>query len=668
MEKGMKARGLLKTLRTIVLVAVAGFLAPSMDADADTLSAAEAKNVRAVVQAMDKGNWRSAKSRLRKVKNPLARKIVTWFNLTQPDTPASYEDIIAFIRENPDWPNQSHLLRRAEENMPAEAKPADILAWFDKYPPISIDGLTRQGAALVAVGRKEEGREILRKAWIGGNFGKRQQKDFYRLYRKYLTREDHIKRLDSLIWDGRYWQARRMLWKVDPKYRALAEARLMLMRMEGNVDAAIRRVPAALKNDPGLVYERLRWRRRKGRDLDARELLVPPPADLVRPEKWWKERAKLARRALDRGHISEAYRLVKDHRLSQGIGFAESEWLAGWIALRFLGDNQIALDHFAAMFKVVKYPVSRARAAYWAARAAEALGETKTASRWYESAARYVTAYYGQLAAARIAPGHPLEVPPSPAPSPAEAKDFANRELTRVVRLLSELKLDDLMRPFILALAEQRESLTWKILTAELAEDHGRSDLAVATAKEINSDGVEMTGAGYPVLKPPPHKGKNGTPLVELPLIMAMIRQESAFRTHARSRAGARGLMQIMPATGKKVARQLGIPYSRRRLTTDADYNMRLGQAYLTGMVEEFGGSYVLALAAYNAGPARARKWIRDNGNPQDGSVDAVDWIEMIPFDETRDYVQRVLENLQIYRARLAKTKVAFNLEKDLQR
>ncbi len=664
----MKARGLLKALRTIVLVAVAGFLAPSMDADANTLSAAEAKNVRAVIQAMDKGNWRSAKSRLKKVKNPLALKIVTWFNLTQPDTPASYEDIIAFIRENPDWPNQSHLLRRAEENMPAEAKPADILAWFDKYPPVSIDGLTRQGAALVAVGRKEEGREILRKAWIGGNFGKRQQKDFYRLYRKYLTREDHIKRLDGLIWDGRYWQARRMLWKVDPKYRALAEARLMLMRMEGNVDAAIRRVPAALKNDPGLVYERLRWRRRKGRDLDARELLVPPPADLVRPEKWWKERANLARRALDRGHISEAYRLVKDHRLSQGIGFAESEWLAGWIALRFLGDNQIALDHFAAMFKVVKYPVSRARAAYWAARAAEALGETKTASRWYESAARYVTAYYGQLAAARIAPGHPLEVPPSPAPSPAEVKDFASRELTRVVRLLSELKLDDLMRPFILALAEQRESLTWKILTAELAEDHGRSDLAVAMAKEVNSDGVEMTRAGYPILKPPPHKGKNVAPPVELPLILAMIRQESAFRAHARSRAGARGLMQIMPATGKKVARQLGIPYSRRRLTTDADYNMRLGQAYLTGMVEKFGGSYVLALAAYNAGPARARKWIRDNGNPQDGSIDTVDWIEMIPFDETRDYVQRVLENLQIYRARLAKTKVAFNLEKDLQR
>jgi len=275
-----------KNLFRIALFAAVLILGPpgfgkNAGAKADILSANDIKNAKAALSAVDKGHRQTAKRHAKRIKDPLAAKIITWLTLAKSDTRASFEDISHFIGQNPGWPNIDRLLGRAEEKMPPALPPAEVLVWFDRHPPVSIDGRMRLGAALIAKDRKKEGREIIRKAWIEGNFGKRRQKDFYRLYRKHLTAADHIKRLDSLIWAGRYWQARRMLWKVDAKYRALAEARLMLMRMKGNVDAAIRLVPAELKDDPGLVYERLRWRRRKGRDLSAGELLNPPPDTLV---------------------------------------------------------------------------------------------------------------------------------------------------------------------------------------------------------------------------------------------------------------------------------------------------------------------------------------------------------------------------------------------------
>ena len=518
---------------------------------------------------------------------------------------------------------------------------------------------------MLASGQVEAGRAALRAAWIDGNFTKRQERRFYRRYRKYLTRQDHIERLDRLIWRGRYWPARRMLWKVNSDWRALAEARLMLMRMEGNVDRAIERLPAALKDHSGLVYERLRWRRRKGLD-SAAELIDGAPTDPAHAEIWWRERSILARRALRKGHVSEAYRLVKEHGLEEGPAFAEAEWLAGWIMLRFLNEHATAFLHFKAMFTSVAYPISRARGAYWAARAAEEAGKVKLANLWYRSAARYSTAYYGQLAAARLAPGSTIKLASEPQPSPEEVDAFAKQELVRAVEILDTLGERERLRPFILRLSELRETMGWQKLTADLARAHHRPDLAIAVAKKASRAGRELIMAGYPTMTLPPLR--LGKPRLEVPLVLAVVRQESAFRPEAQSGAGARGLMQLLPRTARNVAKELKIKYARGQLTADPQLNLKLGQAYLANLLSAFEGSYVLALAAYNAGPARARRWMRMHGNPRDEAVDAIDWIEMIPIEETRNYIQRVMEGVQVYRGRLNGMELALNLERDLKR
>jgi soluble lytic murein transglycosylase len=543
-----------------------------------------------------------------------------------------------------------------------------MLDWFDRHAPVSAAGLERLGAVLLAAGKTVEARTVLRQAWIEGNFTKQRENSFYKRYRRYLTRDDHRLRLDRLIWEERHWPARRMLWKVKADYRSLSLARLMLMRNEGNVDHAIAQVPHHLKDDPGLIYERLRWRRRKGRDSSAREMLARTPQHPARADKWWIERAALARNALGDGHISEAYRIARDHGLERGANFAEAEWLAGWIALRFLDDRRVALDHFVALFKAVRYPVSRARGAYWAGRAAEALNSPKLAQQWYRAAASHPTTYYGQLGQVRLRPGQGLSLPAETEPSETDFAKFAEAELVRAVGLLVEAGERERLRPFILALGEVHDSPGWRVLAASLARVHGRADLGVAVAKKASQKSGQVIQAGYPTLSPPPSRKAAKGVAVEMPLVLAVVRQESAFDSQAVSPAGALGLMQLMPRTAQKMAQVQKLPYSRRRLTAEPDLNLKLGQAYLGELLNQFDGSYVLTLAAYNAGPARARQWLRRNGDPRHAGVDAIDWVETIPFHETRNYVQRVMENLQVYRARLTDTEVALSPERDLRR
>ncbi|MCH8213510.1 MAG: lytic transglycosylase domain-containing protein [Proteobacteria bacterium] len=659
---------MLKRMQVAVLVGLVVILPGLAQARTDVLTPAEARAAKAAFKAIDRDNWKRARRLTARITDPLVVKIIRWLDFTRQNTDASFRDIADFIADNPDWPYQKTLRRRAEESMGVKTPTDEVLSWFRTREPVSVDGQVRYGAALLAAGEKEKARAVLRKSWIYGNFGKRQERGFYKRYRALLTSEDHVRRLDRLLWEGRYWPVRRMLRKVNPRQRALAEARLLLRKRLGNVDRAIARVPADLKDHPGLVYERLRWRRRKGRDDSARELLVDLPRDVVHPEKWWTERAILVRRALQKGFISDAYVIAREHGLSHGADFAEAEWLAGWIALRFLEEGKAALDHFAAMFDAVRYPVSRARGAYWAGRAAQAMGEPELADSWYRTAAGHPTAYYGQLAAARLRPGRGLELPPEPEPDASEVDAFEGHELARVVRILSQLDRRDELRPFVLGLGNAKDAPGWRAMTAVLARAHGRPDLAIAVAKKAGRAGRTLVQAAYPLLKAPALAGGSGKSAIEAPLVLAMVRQESAFNPRATSGAGARGLMQLLPHTAYTVARRLKVRYSRSRLTSDSRYNLRLGQAYIAGLVKKYDGSYVLALAAYNAGPSQTNRWIRNNGDPRDGSVDVIDWIEMIPFDETRNYIQRVLENLQVYRRRLADKEVVLMLESDLRR
>lgn len=651
-------------LFTVVACLVAASAAPLAETDI--------KAARAAFAAIEKNQWKAAHQYAAAAEDPLVAKIIRWIDYTRPETDADFAAIAAFIENEPQWPSRTDLRRRAEEKLPAAMPIHDILAWFDRYPPVSTDGLIRRATALTAVGKDDSARAAVRKAWIEGDFGKAQEQDFFRRFRGILTPADHRARLDRLIWEDRQWSAQRMLWRVDADTRALAEARLSLMAGSGGVDRAIGRVPDKLKSDPGLTYERLRWRRKKGRYESARALLDHLPPDPLHPRKWWIERDILARRALDEGAITDAYRIAKNHGLkateANAREYADAEWLAGWIALRMLGDHAVAMDHFVAMYQLVQYPISRSRGAYWTARAAEAMEMPHVANLWYAVAARFPTTYYGQLALAKLAPKSPLKLPAEPQPSADEVAAFKKHELTRAVEILAQVGETERLRPFVLTLAAFSEQPGWRALTADLAHLAGRPDLAVLTAKNAERDGQILLRVGYPTVDLPPPGGQDESRPIEAALALAVIRQESAFWPEAVSSAGARGLMQLMPNTARHVAKMFNVAYARERLTGDPHYNLKLGTAYLAQMVEDFGGSYVLALAAYNAGPSRARQWIRDLGAPGQSWADTIDWIESIPFGETRNYIQRVLENLQVYRSRLTSTPAPLGLEHDLVR
>lgn len=630
------------------------------------LSSSDAFWTRNALKIGKLGQWETAGKFAKKIADPLARKIIQWHRLREQGVGAGFAEITTFLEQNPDWPDRRRLRMRAEEVMPAAMTPRQVVDWFADAEPRTGDGWLRLGEAHIALGDQDLGHRVLRQAWVERNFTKNAAKTLAKRYKKILTAEDHRRRLDRLLWQGKHWPAQRMLYKVDAGWRALAMARMSLRRGYGNVDSLISKVPKEQAGNLGLTYERLRWRRRKNKK-NAAELLNDLPDVTPYPEKWWDERQVLARRALAAGHISEAYRMASKHGLAEdGADLAEAEWLSGWIALRFLKDYDVAHKHFARMYKAVQYPISLARGAYWSGRAAEDAGDNAVSVAWYEKAAAYPTAYYGQLAFARLNPNASLPAPAIFAADTEEFAAFSKHELVRVVRMLGAAKVDDAIRPFILRLHDLTESPGWSTLTAQLARVNGRPDLAIAVAKRASRVGDPASGLGYPMLAPPELPKTTTAKRPEAPLTLAVIRQESAFRVNAKSRAKARGLMQLMPATAKKVAKGLNLHYSSARLMSDANYNMTLGQSYLAGMIDRFDGSYVLALAAYNAGPHRARRWIKDNGDPRERGIDAIDWIEMIPFRETRNYVQRVLENLQIYRSKLAGTEIALGLENDL--
>ena len=628
----------------------------------DTLDPADVAIYRKALSAASRSHWQQALSIAGQARDPILQKVLRWDHYRQRGDTGSFDDIAGFMRDNPDWPDQALLQRRAEEALDDKVADDVVLAWFSQRRPRTGAAMIRLAESMMRHGMQDGGIQWLRYAWVHEHFPRKLTRSIYQTHKQHLRPEDHDRRLDHLLWAGRRGDARGMLSLVPAKQRRLAEARMALMARAAGVDAKVAAVPAELRNDPGLIYERARWRRRNGLDQGARDLLAAPLASVgPQPAKWWTERRIAAREALQDGAHDIAYRIAAQHGQVPGsIGYAEGEWLAGWIALRFLSRHEQALAHFTDLYANVRYPVSQARAAYWAGRASEALRRTEDSARWYGIAARLPNTYYGQLAHAATKPGALIELPADPAPGAEERAAFESRELVRAVRALVQVGDTRRARRFLLYLSDDARTETGHAMVAGLAVDAGLTNLSVRAAKGAMRDGHDLYERGYPVLKARP----NG---VEPALMHAVARQESEFDAKAVSRADARGLMQLLPSTAKQVAHGLRLKYSKARLF-DANYNVTLGSAYLGELLDRFDGSYVLAVAGYNAGPNRVKRWLRDIGTPGAGSLDPIDWIELIPISETRNYVQRVLENLQIYRARLSDAPVNIALTQDLQR
>jgi soluble lytic murein transglycosylase len=618
-------------------------------------AAASDKNARELIAAAELENWTAAQLYRDRGVEPLIAKYAAWLDHQRAAAKSSFSDITAFLEANPDWPRASELRRNAEAALDETVSGEDIRNWFKRIPPISGAGALAHLDALQANGERDRLAELTPRYWRTLSIDRHTETDFLRRHGAHLNKDDHRARLDRMIWTQNHGAAQRMLKRVDSQTAALGRARIALLRRSVGVDGAIARVPKNLRDAPELWFERLRWRRRKGLDSSAGDILFDLPCIRPQPQKWAKESQILARRALADGHYSEAVRLVMGHGLSAGAAFAESEFLAGWIQLSFLNAPNAAEDHFATLYEGVRFPISRARGAFWKGRAASIGGNDALAREWWQRAAEHPSTFYGQQALLSLGTQAPRFEFARPA-DPLIREAFVSDELVLLVQRLHALGADASLRTFLLHLSGLAENVDERLLVAQLADEVDRPREAVRAAKRANQLDNIIGAAGYP-LWPLPKRD----PDAQLPdaLVLSVIRQESGFDRAAISRAGARGMMQLMPGTAKQVAKGLSEPYSRSRLLTDPGYNIRLGGAYLAQMLQRFDGSAPLALAAYNAGPHRVARWVKEFGDPRSGEIEMLDWIETIPFSETRNYVQRVLEAVPIYRHLLSDTQLA---------
>ena len=615
---------------------------------AQTLPAADMEVMRAALAAAQSGDWSRAYAGAATITDALPLKMLHWMEYARPGAPGRFPDISEFIEQNSAWPAQKALRKHAEEALAGESD-AVAADWFKRHPPVSPTGKLREAEIMMNSGDLEGGKAALQALWIAADFGPLDERNFLARHSSSLRPEDHVQRIDRLLWDGQTDAARRMLPLAPPNHRLLAEARLALASQAPKAEALVARVPPQLRSDPGLVFEQLRWHRKKDMIDAAVKILLAQPNDLVRPAAWWAERQAIARRVLAGGNAELAYRLVEQHGLIEGNAYSEAQFLLGYIALRYMKQPALAFEHFSRILTRVDTPYAKARAGYWGGRAAEAEGKSELATKWYAAGGDHMATFYGQLAAHQLGHDAPPRPTPEPVPDAAELAQFDSDEVVRAARIFFDLGDGAHGKTFLIHLADNAKTPAKFAMLANLAETSGRIDLAIAVAKRAIEAGTPLMTHGYPVTAIP----EGGT--AEHSLLFAIMRQESAFERDAVSRVGARGLMQLMPATASSIATKLLLPFSADRLTADGLYNVLLGRAYLEILVDDFGGSYALAIASYNAGPGRVRQWIHDYGDPRGGSIDMVDWIEMIPINETRNYVQRVLENLQIYRGQVGR-------------
>jgi soluble lytic murein transglycosylase len=647
-------------LRIAILTAI--FVAAMTGARADLVAPDDREAYRAAFAAAHSNDWTAAQRLAGQAKERLPAKVLQWLELTHSDT-ATFADLVAFADKNPDWPAQRSLRERAED---ADGGVADgvLLKYFERNRPTTPKGRLRFADLLAASGNGETAADVVRSLWLALDLDPDTEQAILEHYASRLRPADQIARLDRLISAGQRSAADRLLALVPEGQRRLAEARLSLANQAPDAPSVVSRVPGDLRADSGLLFEQARWNRRQDRLEDAARIFLGAGQNLQRAVAWWTEREVLARQLIDDGKDKLAYALLAAPGLGEPrAAQADDEFLSGWIVFRRLGETKIGYDHFVRSYEAAELPTGRARGAYWAGRAAaDALRKGEISRHWFVLAADAETTYYGQLAAAQLGRAAVPKFAPEPFVTPGDINRFDANELVRVARMLSEIGENDIAKSFLLRLDARAATPAERKLVAELAETTHHPDVAITAAEHAGSNGKPLLDLSFPVI-PVEHDS-----VAEKALILAITRQESKFDPQAVSVSNARGLMQLKPETAKQVARSLSLPFSAERLLTDAKFNLTLGSAYLDQMLDKFTGSYVLSLAAYNAGPARVAQWLNEQGDPRTHSVDSVDWIEMIPADETRNYVQRVLENLQVYRFRLGDRGRAFTLAQDLRR
>ena len=623
--------------RIILSIHIAFAPLPAMADSAGTLAAALGR--------VAAGDWQSAAS-VAEPAGSVGGDIIEWHRLRAGE--GRLGDYEAFLARRPDWPGLALLKKKGEEAVARSTDPARVLAYFGTGLPETATGSLALIRALQAQGRMAEAEAEALRAWSILPFGADQERVLLDAYGTVLQGA-HVVRLDRLLWEGRTSEARRMLPRVGAGWAALAEARMALQADADGVNALISRIPADLAGNAGLAYDRFDWRLRRDMTDGAAELVLERSRDaqsLGDPDAWSDRRADLVRALLREGKAQVAYRVAANHHTRGGQHFADLEFLSGFIALRRLGDAKTALGHFRALRQAVATPISISRAHYWEGRALEAMGDGAAATAAYRQAAQHQTAYYGLLAAERLGLSLDERLLSQARPADWQGARFARSSVLEAAKLLDRAGDRTLAKRFFLHLAESLNAQELDQL-ADLALRLDEPHIAVVIAKQAAERGVILPRAYFPV-----PDFVDGELSVSRAFALAIARRESEFDPAARSHADARGLMQVLPSTAKLVAPRVGLTYDAGRLN-DPAYNVRIGTGYLAELVAKFGPSVALVASGYNAGPGRPTRWINTLGDPRDPAVDVVDWVEMIPFSETRTYVMRVVESLVIYRAKL---------------
>lgn len=592
-----------------------------------------------------------------RVSNALAQ----WNTLRQTDN-LPFSSYASFLRSYRGWPGENALRRTAERAIdPNATSPSEVVAYFSALPPLTGLGHARHAAALLALGRVEEARAAARSAWYAGVLPPADEARILGLFGAAFSSTDHDRRMETLLANADTVSALRTLPYVSPARRTVYDARIALQTNAADAASRLQLIGTAADTDPGVIRDRANWLRNNGQSAAARNLLAQPrtlsalPAD---PEKWYETLLTMARAAANDRNWDTAYRIasqvddayapgtdVSTRSLGERDDYTSLTWLAGTVALQRLNRPADAQRMFEKYGRAAQSPQSITKGLYWAGRAAQAAGQAAQANAYYQEAGTHFDQFYGQLALERLGQPLPPPAPPSLAqPTTEQRQAFYARELVQAVRLLGQMGAWRDQSEFLRAIAADVKTDADRLLAVELSREIARPDLGVMVARRARADGsTDYKRWGFPETRVPGGHEANWT------MIHAIARQESQFDREAVSHAGARGLMQLMPGTARETAGKLGLPYEMNRLTRDTDYNIMLGSTYFSRMMDYWSGNYPLAVASYNAGPGNVRKWIAANGDPRMPGVDMIDWIEAIPIFETRNYVQRVLENAVVY-------------------
>lgn len=643
-----------------------------------TPSAEDAARIKEAVSSVAKANMVRFIELKAEITDPVALKLLDWVRLRYGyGDPAEYRE---FLKANPLWPERSVLTQRMEEQLFTQGgSAASIKQFFKENQPQTGLGLAALASAYLAEGDKEEARKLAAKAWREFPIPSTLETGFLQRFSSLLSEKDHKWRFDRLTTDDVRWAdnrknraafAKRIVPLLSEPERKKAIARLAVFNKAANASALMAALPAD-PGDTGLAYHRAQLLRKAGKTEDAAKIILsykPDPQKIPEIDEWWAERRQLAYNALKDDKYQLAYELTKEAGPLSVNPLKEQTFMAGWIAFRYLNKPDTALKHFEALAKAADGPLSRAKAAYWLGRVSEARNEADAARKYYQQAAKENDTFHGLLAMKKLDPGRTrIDITPPKRPSAQQIARFNSLDAVKAVVLARKAGLSrGYTRGFLTSLRIGLPTEEEAGMIAYLAEAIGDTQMSLRIAKSAIARGQNLITYGYPVHVFPAYKPLRTPP--ELPFLLGIARQETEFDTTTVSGAGAKGLLQVMTVTAKHVCRDYKIKCDIPRLLKDPSYNAMIASAYVADRMEEFDGSYVLGLAGYNAGPGRARQWVREFGDPRSPKIDPIDWIERIPITETREYVTKVLSNIQIYRARIGNGAAALQIDKDLER